>query len=73
MSTYKVTVNFPENLQATERRRAGIIVDRANGYEGELSAEQLEAIEADTYLTVEEVKQKAADKPSNTKTTSKTK
>lgn len=64
MSTYKVSiVNFPEGLEATERRRAGIVVDRVHGYEGELTEEQLEAIKADDYLEVEEVKTTSTKKP----------
>ena len=56
MATYKVTVQLPESIKATERIRAGIIVDRVCGYEGELSEEQVAEIQADAYLAIEELK-----------------
>lgn len=54
-TTYKVTVEFPAEIPAVERHRAGIVVNRVYGYEGPLTEEQLGAIEADSYLTVEAI------------------
>lgn len=53
---YKVTVDLPADINATQRIRAGIVVSREHGYVGELTEEQLKAIQADSYLTVTEAK-----------------
>lgn len=52
-TTYKVTVDFPDDIYAESRSRAGIVVRRDVGYEGPLTGEQLSEIEADGYLIVE--------------------
>lgn len=56
MADYKVSLKSPVNFPADRRIRAGVEVFKAGGYEGELTKEQLEAIEADEHLVVEEVK-----------------
>lgn len=60
MSIYKVTIADAFNFPADQRIRSGITVLKATGYQGELTDEQLEAIEADSYLAVEEVTEPAA-------------
>ncbi|MDR6794731.1 hypothetical protein J2X12_004121 [Pseudarthrobacter oxydans] len=50
---YKVTL--PREFPYNERVRAGVVINKEHGYEGELTDEQLEAIQADSLLTVEKV------------------
>lgn len=65
MSKYVVTINQPRSFSAEQRVRAGIVVSREHGYEGELTEEQLDAIKADRELTVVAAKAegKQAEKP----------
>jgi uncharacterized Zn finger protein len=56
MTTYKVTIKNAHSFIADQRRRAGIVVSKDDGYEGELDADQLAEIKADDYLEVDEIK-----------------
>lgn len=60
MATYKVTLKdkaFPYEL----RRRAGIVVRKGEGFEGELTDDQVKAIRADDQLTVKKVSDPQAE------------
>lgn len=50
---YKVTL--PREFPYDQRVRAGVVVNKEHGYEGELDDEQLKAINADPLLTVKSV------------------
>jgi hypothetical protein len=50
---YKVTL--PREFPYEQRIRAGVVVNKVHGFEGELTDEQLEAIKADKVLTVSKV------------------
>lgn len=56
---YKVTL--PYNFLAEHRHRAGVIIPRDGGYEGPLTDQQFEAIEADEWLTLEAVSDPEAE------------
>jgi hypothetical protein len=69
---YKVTL--PREFPYEQRIRAGVVVNKVHGYEGELTDEQLEAVNADQLLTVSEAAApKAAEPIKQAKTTSKAK
>jgi hypothetical protein len=61
---YRVELASPLSFPADQRTRAGVVVTKQDGYEGELSDEQLEAIKADEHLVVTKV---AAKKNASTK------
>lgn len=50
---YKVTL--PKEFPYNERIRAGVVINKEHGYEGELTDGQLQAIQADNLLTVEKI------------------
>lgn len=52
---YKVSLR--KGFTGDRRNRAGISVSRTDVYEGDLTADQLKAIKADTELTLSEVKE----------------
>lgn len=52
LPTYKVEVKTP--FPAERRVRAGIVVPVDGGYEGNLTKDQVAAIEQDEYLTISE-------------------
>ncbi|MDI3211768.1 hypothetical protein [Arthrobacter sp. AL12] len=54
---YKVTL--PREFPYEQRIRAGIVVNKEHGYEGELAAEQLKAIKADKVFSVERIETEA--------------
>lgn len=56
---YKVTL--PREFPYEQRVRAGIIVNKVQGFEGELTDDQLEVVKADSILTVQKI-QSEADK-----------
>ena len=56
---YKVTL--PREFPYEQRVRAGIVVNKVHGYEGELTGDQLKAIKADGIFTVQKI-QSEADK-----------
>ena len=62
---YKVTL--PREFPYNERIRAGVVINQEHGYEGELTDEQLEAIQADSLLTVEKVEAPKAAKAATKK------
>lgn len=53
--TYKVKLVDPLGFPADQRVRSGVLVTKADGYEGELTDEQLEAIKNDEHLVVSKV------------------
>jgi hypothetical protein len=62
--TYKVTLPF--NFLAEQRTRGDITVTREGGYEGPLTDEQLEALNADEQFIVTKIAEepaKPAEKP----------
>lgn len=50
---YKVTL--PREFPYEQRIRAGIVVNKIHGFEGELTDEQVKAIQADGLLTVQKI------------------
>ncbi|MBJ8343946.1 hypothetical protein [Antrihabitans sp. YC2-6] len=54
MSNKVYRVGVTGNFVAEKRIRAGVVVPADGGYVGELTKEQLEAIESDPFLTVSE-------------------
>lgn len=60
--TYKVSIKNPLSFPAEQRVRSGVLVTKQDGYEGELTDEQLQAVQADDYLSVEKV---TASKPAD--------
>lgn len=48
-------VNLPQGFRYARRVRAGVAVDKTNGYSGPLNDEQLKAIKADPFLRVEKL------------------
>ncbi|PPH83918.1 hypothetical protein [Rathayibacter sp. AY1D9] len=62
MADYKVTL--PWDFPYDQRTRAGVTVTKAYGYEGPLTAEQADEIEADGQFVVEQIEAATQDDPS---------
>ncbi|MCO4274270.1 hypothetical protein NG701_07485 [Pseudarthrobacter sp. HLT3-5] len=54
------SVTLPREFPYEQRVRAGIVVNKVYGFEGELTDEQLEAIKADGVLSVTKVQAPAS-------------
>ncbi|AZZ51422.1 hypothetical protein [Rathayibacter festucae] len=61
MADYKVTL--PWDFPYDQRTRAGVTVTKAYGYEGPLTAEQADEIEADGQFVVEQIEAEQITKP----------
>ena len=63
--SYRVTL--PKEFRYDHRVRAGVVVNKVHGYEGDLTKQQVAAIKADPLLSLVEIEEKPATPAKETK------